>query len=267
MKTKTTRISLLTLLIVGSFMLPLILAETNESLENNSESLILANENTNQEINSLNEEELGLKEDVSDMAIAWKRFKLWFTFNQEKKIERELELARLRLAQANMAAKMNDSSKVEKALEAYNRIMEKVQKRVNSMAPNSDSRELNSSIDKLVGLERAIQNHEERVMYLKKVLENSNLSETQRARIQKRLNQLENTTNNLVRIQEKNMERTRTRLMAIENLSEEQAKNLMQQRQEQLRTRVNNMELETVKKGNSEKPIQNKVNTKNNQKR
>jgi hypothetical protein len=64
MKTKTTRISLLTLLIVGSFMLPLILAETNESLENNSESLILANENTNQEINSLNEEELGLKEDV-----------------------------------------------------------------------------------------------------------------------------------------------------------------------------------------------------------
>jgi hypothetical protein len=69
-----------------------------------------------------------------------------------------------------MAAKMNDSSKVEKALEAYNRIMEKVQKRVNSMAPNSDSRELNSSIDKLVGLERAIQNHEERVMYLKKFL-------------------------------------------------------------------------------------------------
>lgn len=194
-------------------------------------SFVLAEENqTNVTDSGLveNASELGLNESVSGGEIAWKQFKLWFTLNEEKRIESELDLARLRLIQARIAAKNNNSEAMLKAMEAHERIMERVQERMNRLENSSDGSELNESAEKLVGLERAIQVHERRINFLNNTLQNANLTDEQRERIEEKIAKAGNVTAKLDELQEAKMDKLKTRLMAVANLTDDQAEKVLE---------------------------------------
>jgi len=191
---------------------PMVLAEDSsdaislyDDTSNLSEGMVIspASEVTSEET----ETELELNEDVGEGKIAWKQFRLWFTFNQETKAQGELELARLRLIQAKVAAQNNNSVAMEKALEAHERIMNRVKTRVNAST-------------KLVGLERAIQVHERRIAYMTNVLETANLSDVQKARIETKLEAMKQNSEDLTALQERKMEQIKERL-ASNNDSDE----------------------------------------------
>lgn len=177
---------------------------------------------------SENSSDLELNGSVSGGEITWKQLKLLLTFNKEKRIEGELELARLRLIQARMAADKNDSEAMLKAMEAHERIMQKVQERMNRLEDSSDGSKLNESAEKLLGLERAIQVHERRINFLNETLQNANLTDEQRARIEDKIAKAQDVNSKLDELQQAKMDKLKTRLMAVANLTDEQANKVLE---------------------------------------
>ncbi len=169
---------------------------------------------------ALNDE---LDESVSPLRIGWENIKLGFTFNNEKKAIQELKIARLRLVQARIAARNNDTEAMQNALEAHNRILERVQSRVNAIDGASDEEGALLAAGKLVGLERAIEVHEARISKLNEILASENLTEDQRAKIEKHLEQAENNTAQLRALEAEKKERIKTRLRAVGNMTDEEA--------------------------------------------
>lgn len=218
---KTYTLGLIAMFAMAMFSVALALAEENATVV--AEPTLISE----QEDISINETEadLGLNESVNGGEIAWKEFKLWFVFNQERKINAELDLARLRLAQANRAAERNDTDAVEKAMGAHERIMNKIQDQMDKFDISSD---VNDSATKLLGLEQAIGRHEQRITFLNYVLENANLTDEQRAKIEERMARVENVTARLGDLQQEKQDNMVTRLMAEGNLTEEQAKAVLE---------------------------------------
>ena len=180
------------------------------------------------------EAELEMNESAGAGKIAWTNVKLWFTFGQEKKAQVELQLAKLQLIRAKIAAKNNDSQAVEKALEAHERIIERVKARINAIDGADTEKEANATVAKLRGLERAIQVHERRITFLNNVLENANLTDAQRAKIEAKLGKLGNVTAQLTELSEARQERIKTKLMATQNLTEEEAEQVMEKAREKI---------------------------------
>jgi hypothetical protein len=217
---KIYTIGLIAMFAMAMFSVSLVLAEENTSV---AEPMLIS-EQVNVSTDDV-EADLGLNESVSDSEVAWKSFKLWFIFNQEKKINAELDLARLRLAQANRAAERNDTEDMEKAMEKHERIMNKIQEQMDKFEIGSD---VNDSANKLLGLENAIGRHEQRIAFLNYVFANANLTEEQRAKIEERMARVENVTARLNEVQQEKQDRITTRLMAEGNLTEEQAKRVLE---------------------------------------
>ena len=69
-------------------------------------------------------------DETSSLRIGWEKVKLALTFNQEKKARMELKLAEMRLNQARHAAKNNNTEAMQKALEAHDKIIQRIQERV-----------------------------------------------------------------------------------------------------------------------------------------
>jgi len=184
------------------------------------------------------EEELELNEDVSNSKIAWKHFGLWFTFNQEKIAEKQLELAKLRLAQANWAAKHNNTKAMEKALEAHERIMDKLQNRINKIEYNADDKNVSAPVARLVALETAIAVHERRITFLNNVLENANLTDEQRARVEARISHVEEVTGKLTELNLEKRDKMVTKLMAVKNMTEDEANEVIDNREATIRENV-----------------------------
>lgn len=223
-----------------SMIAPLALAE-ELAVEDNvtAEPMLISTETSStDQVSEETEAELELTEEVSNQGVAWKQFKLWFTFNQEKKIERELELAKIRLAQANRAAQNGNSEAAEKAMEAHERIMNRVQEKIEKLDGATTAEGLNASAVKLIGLERALQVHERRVAYLGSVLETANLTEAQRTRLETKLQSMEENADKLTQLQERKMEKIKTRVMAVRNMTEEEANEFVEQKQEQIKEKV-----------------------------
>jgi ribosome-associated translation inhibitor RaiA len=146
------------------------------------------NESEQLQVEDLNESDAG------GFKILVQELKVMFTSNQEKKAQFELELARLRLIQAKIAAKHNNTAAMENALEVHQRLLEKVKARINAISNKGGN---------VTGLERAIQVHERRIELLNEILAKVNLTESERAKIEARLGHVENVTEKLKAIQEK----------------------------------------------------------------
>jgi hypothetical protein len=250
---KTILTIAITLAMMAAFAVPMVLAEDNETgdindnsdaislyddTSNLSEGLVISPAPTTDTVSAETEAELELNESAGGGKIAWKQFKLWFTFNQERKIQGELELAKLRLIQAKIAAENNNSEAMEKALEAHERIMNRIQNRMDKLDGDSSFEGLNASAIRLVGLERAIQVHERRIAYLSNVLANANLTDEQRAKIETKLGKMQDRVGNLTAIQERKMTQIKTKLMAVGNLSEDDANEMVQGRHDKIENRV-----------------------------
>jgi DNA repair exonuclease SbcCD ATPase subunit len=171
-------------------LMPLVFAEENTTTNDSNESVVIAppaNETT-EEAEDLNES------DVGGFKLLVQELKVMFTSNQEKKAHRELELARLRLIQAKIAAKHNNTAAMEKALDAHNKLVEQVKARISAISNKGGN---------ITGLERAIQVHERKIELLNEILAKVNLTEAERAKVEARLGHVENVTEKLKALQEK----------------------------------------------------------------
>ena len=222
-------------------VMPLALAENNTDLPEEPALIApppISIEDNSSQVNEDNEADLELNESVGSGTILGQQIKLWFTFNKEKKMDQELKLARIRLIQANIAMKNNNTVAMEKALAAHERIMNKVEERMNQIKEGPKLNKLNDSAVKLVGLERAIQVHERRIAFIQDKLENANLTDEQRSKLEARLEKAQNNTAHLVQISEDKKENIKNRLMTVGNLTEEQAQALVEQREETIEQKI-----------------------------
>jgi Leucine-rich repeat (LRR) protein len=185
---------------------------------------------------SIEEIDSSLDESVGMFKIAVKKMDIWMTRNQELKIKKELDLAKLRLIQARVAARNNNTNAMEKALESHQKIIEKIEARMNNLelgVGNSDSED----VEKSVGLERAVEVHRLRIERINQLLENENLSENQKTRLQASIENAEKVIERLELIQERNMAQIRERIRNNSELSEEEANQLINRIEEHRQVR------------------------------
>lgn len=188
----------------------LVSAEDNDS---GNGTPVLISENPDTISVSDAESELNESEDVSSVGMGMKRMGIWFTFNQEKKAQKDLQLAKLYLIRAKIAAKNNNTVAMEKALEAHERIMERVQARVDKISKSNAG-------GNLTGLSRAIAVHEARIQKMNGILADANLTESQRTRLEAKLAHTENVTAKLRAIKGKlddRLQNLESRLEAVKN--------------------------------------------------
>jgi len=151
------------------------------------------------------------------------RLGLLFTFNKEKKAEKELKLARLELIRARIATEHNDSKALEHALANHNRWIEKFELRMNDTSDKPTRQGINKSLNHLVGLERAVEVHEFHIVRLNLLINESNLTEEQIAKVQEKINQIEENIAHLKDVQEAKKDKLKTKLMAVSNMTENEA--------------------------------------------
>ena len=151
------------------------------------------------------------------------RLGLLFTFDKEKKAEKELKLARLELIRARIAVEHNDTKALEKALENHERWMQRVEARVNITSDDPTREGINKSLNNLVGLERAIDVHEFHIARLNLLINESNLTEEQIAQVQEKINQIEDSIAHLNDVQDSKKDRLKTKLMAVSNMTDDEA--------------------------------------------
>lgn len=180
------------------FSFTFVLAQ-NETFNASANDTVQAIISGPEEINNISESE-------ASGNLFWKNFDIWFTFNQEKKAEKELRLAELQLVRARIAERNNNTPAMEKALEAHRVLIDRVKGRIARFDNTT------GNITKLVGLERAIEVHELRINRLNYMLNNSNLSADEAANIQARINQAENNTQHLKEVAMEKRERIEQRI-------------------------------------------------------
>lgn len=184
----------LAILLVALFSFNLALAE-----EGNATVVVSADVNS-----SINEQV------PSNFRQGWEKFKINFIRNETIKAERELELARWKIAEAKFAAKNGDLDKAEKAMEKYDSLLLKIQERIEKL----ESKNITHRLD------QAILVHEERLANLNLVLESANLTDEQRAKIEIRISKIENNTAHLEEVRIKIEEKRQEMILRLENKSD-----------------------------------------------
>ncbi len=165
-----------------------------------------------------------VEETVSDGEIFREKLGLFFTFNQEKRAEKELKLAKMELIKAKIALKNNNTIAMQKALDAHDRLIENVQNKIQNKKEQSDKKDVEKSVEWLSGIEKAVDAHESKVERLNLLLaNNTNLSEEEIANINARIEKSQLSITHLKEVEANKQERIKTKLMAIGNMSEEEA--------------------------------------------
>jgi len=202
---RTTLIGMIVLMNVFSFSFAL---ADNETIDGPENPMIISApvENTSVEVED--------NETVSDGQIFWKKIRIAFTFNQEKKAEYELRLAEMQLIRARIAARNNNTNVMINALKAHQELITKVQGRVSKFD------EKRNSTEKVVGIERAIQTHEAKIARLNNLVANNpNLTTEQVTKIHESITRTETNTQHLKSIAKAKLDKLELRRLAI-NASE-----------------------------------------------
>lgn len=178
---KTQNVLVVLLILASMLVIPITLAEEDE------EVLVISSSPEEDQI-------------PSAFRFGWEKFKLNFVKNQTIRAERELQLARWKIAEARVATRNGNMKRAEKAMEAHEQILRRVQDRVSKMENNSMT----------PGLDNAIRVHRQRLASLNMTLQNANLSEEQRVRIEARIGKTDNVTDTI----ERNRDRIQQRIHA-----------------------------------------------------
>lgn len=178
---KTQNVLVVLLILASMLVIPITLAEEDE------EVLVISSSPEEDQI-------------PSAFRFGWEKFKLNFVKNQTIRAERELQLARWKIAEARVATRNGNMKRAEKAMEAHEQILRRVQDRVSKMENNSMT----------PGLDNAIRVHRQRLASLNMTLQNANLSEEQRVRIEARIGKTDNVADTL----ERNRDRIQQRIHA-----------------------------------------------------
>ncbi len=184
--------------LVLALAMPLMLADNNSATDNSGSAAVptLTSANPAAETTSATDD-LNTSENVGGLRTGWARFALFFTFNQEKKARAELDLARLELIRARIAANNNNSDAMERALDAHDKLLNDTERIIENLKAR------NRSSDNITGLDNAIHVHEARITKLGTLLANANLTDAQRAKLDTRLAQAENVTSHLRNVEAK----------------------------------------------------------------
>ncbi|HOW36635.1 MAG TPA: hypothetical protein PLK34_00055 [Candidatus Pacearchaeota archaeon] len=176
-------------------------------------------------------------ETVTPAQLRRARWQIWFTFNKERKAERQLQLAEMELIRARMAALKNDSKTLQQALKNHEDLLEKVRNVVQNRREKNTEEGINQTATWLTGIDRAIEVHENKIARLNfLILEGTNLTEEQISLIQEKINKTEANIEHLKEVQTQQGERIKTKFMAMENLTEEQVESKLNQ----IRNRIRN---------------------------
>jgi hypothetical protein len=157
------------------------------------------------------------------LKLGWERAKLWFTFKQEKKAEKELQLARLRLVEARIMAEKGNVKAFQRAQEAHNALIERAQARLAAIQEDTTEANIKENLKKVSWLEVAIEVHENRIAVLNEILAEKNLSEEAKTAIESAVARMENRTEAMKQKAEERKEKIKTRLKAVAELTDEEA--------------------------------------------
>ncbi len=146
---------------------------------------------------------------------SWERVQVAFTFNQEKKAQLELRLAEKKLLEVKKMAEKGNLKAMERAQLRHDALVEKAQERLSALEEDSDESNIKSTTEKVVGLQRAIMAHENRIEVLKDILAEKNLSEEARTAIDSAVERMENKTAAMEQKLEDKKDKIKTRLRAI----------------------------------------------------
>jgi len=156
------------------------------------------------------------------LKLGWEKAGLWFTFNQEKKAERELALADKRLVEARVMAEKGNAEGFARAQEAHDELVARAQARIDALDQDGNADNIRNSARKVVGLQRAIEVHKFRIETLKDIEANANLTDEQRAKFDEVIAKMENKTDDMREKLDDRKDKMKTRLRAVteENESE-----------------------------------------------
>jgi len=222
-----------TLVLTGLLALVLVLAVFPQVI---AEEVVLENETNTEDsvIAPASVEETN--ETVTPAQLRRARWQIWFTFNKERKAERQLRLAEMELIRARMAAMKNDSKTLHEALKNQEDLLEKVRKTVQNRREKNTEEGINQTTTWLTGIDRAIEVHENKITRLNLLIsEGTNLTEEQISLIQEKINQTQEVIGHLKEVQTQQGERIKTKFMAMENLTEEQADAQLNQIRQRIR--------------------------------
>ncbi len=202
MKTTMNK-AIIALAIIGFFIMPLILAEESSATDLSGNPGTLPDESG-----------YGLK-------LGLEKVGLWFTFNQEKKAAKEIELARLRLLEAKAMAEKGNLKAMEKAQAEHDKMLENAQRRINKIQGDTKEQKIKETAKKLIGIQRAIEAQKNRIEVLKDILAEKNLSEEQKTKLNEIISKFESKTAELSEKVEGKKEQIKTKLLAVTQKSEE----------------------------------------------
>lgn len=157
------------------------------------------------------------------------RMRALLATDSEKKAEIELKIAEWYSRKAEQAAKNGNVEAASKNLDKYNKMMEKIQARVQKMDGAKNEAGIKKSAEKLVGLERAIEVHQQRIDAFKQKLASGNLTPEQKTRLEEKLAKMETNTQKLTDLQAKKKEELKTKLMAIGDKTKEEADTIVEE--------------------------------------
>src|SRR3990172_2497628 len=168
------------------------------------------------------EEDAGTTPDSAfyGLKTGWEKVGLWFTFDQEKKAEKELGLARKRLLEIRAMADKGDIEAMKKAQEKHDELVERAQERLESIKEDSEEGKIKEGAKKVIGLEVALAAQQHRIEVLKDILAEKNLTDEARAAIESTLERMENKTAMFELKIEQKKDKIKIRLRAITNKSE-----------------------------------------------
>ncbi|MDP1695315.1 MAG: DUF5667 domain-containing protein [archaeon] len=206
MKTNVLAIALIGLML---FALPIVAAE--ETLDASAQA----------EVDSIASDNLAADPGVTpDSAMyglktGWEKLGLMFTFNQEKKAQKELALAEKKLLEVKKMAEKGNVKAMERAQERHDALLERARLRLDSIQEDTEESQVKITAEKIVGLQRAIAAHENRIEVLKDILAEQNLSDEARTAIETAVAKMENKTQAIEQKLEERKDKIKTRLRAV----------------------------------------------------
>jgi hypothetical protein len=156
------------------------------------------------------------------LKLGWEKFKLAFTFNQEKKAEKELKLAEKRLIEAEYMAQKGNLEGFERAQENHDKLLEKARIRLEKINEEGSQEKVNERVRTITGLEIALMNHEQNLERFRLRLEQRNLTEEQQAKAEEILERMQNQTEKFELKIESKKDNLKTRVMEISNLTQDE---------------------------------------------
>lgn len=158
------------------------------------------------------------------LKLGWEKIGLAFTFNQEKKAQKEIELANRRLVEARIMAENGNEAGFAKAQAAHDRLIERAQARLVAIDEDSKADKIKTSVRTVNGLQIAIDVHEAKIAALKEKLAQENLTDKQKESIEALIDKMEVKNDAFRQKIEDKKEKAKTKLMAVEGMSEDKAK-------------------------------------------